>query len=159
MIAYKITNESMQTYKGFQWVLGQWVETSGEGELCGDGWLHTYSDPVVGAFFKPIHGGIPKNPRMFVCEVDGSHKDDHGLKQGWTRVRLVKEILMPTLTIEQRIAIGIRFALKVYKDKGFGKWAADWLSGKDRSGQAAGAAWAAAGAAGAAEAARSAVWV
>ena len=39
---YKLTDQKMQTHGGYQWVLGEWHEKSGEGELCGPGWLIRY---------------------------------------------------------------------------------------------------------------------
>ena len=135
-IRYKLTNEHMQTHAGCQWTLNEWKETTGEGELCSAGWLHVYSDPLVAAFMNPIHAMFT-NPRLFKAEVDGKSKDDKGLKEGWTRVRLVKELDMPKPTHEQRIKFGILCAMQVCKDKKWRQWAEDWLSGKDRSSESA----------------------
>ena len=55
MKGYKLTNQEMQTHNGFQWELGEWQETSGEGGLCGPGWLHYYSDPLLAVLLNPIH--------------------------------------------------------------------------------------------------------
>jgi len=42
-IAYKLTNSKMRTFNGFQWELGKWYETTGEGKFYSSGWLHFYS--------------------------------------------------------------------------------------------------------------------
>ena len=47
-IAYKLIGSEMKTHKGFQWELGKWYETTGEGGLCSSGWLHFYNDSLVG---------------------------------------------------------------------------------------------------------------
>ena len=61
MKLYKLTDEKMQTYNGFQWVLGETHETNGEGNLCGPGWLHAYTDPLLAILLNPIHANI-SNP-------------------------------------------------------------------------------------------------
>ena len=38
----KLTDRNMRAYGGFQWEIGRKVTTSGEGTLCGPGWLHCY---------------------------------------------------------------------------------------------------------------------
>jgi hypothetical protein len=149
----------MKTYNGYQWELHEWKETDGEGDLCSPGWLHYYSDPLLAAFLNPIHAKFAA-PRLFQVEVAGKVKEDHGLKLGCTRMRLVKELEMPAVTTEQRIKFGILCALEVCKDPQFVAWAANWLDGTDRSKEAtaaaADAAWAAADAADAAAAAAAA---
>ena len=142
---YKLTDEKMQTYHGYQWELHEWKETSGKGELCGCGWLHYYSDPLLAAFLNPIHANFD-NPRLFEIEVAADAKilEDHGLKLGCTKMRLTKELVMPAVTTEQRIKFGILCALEVCKDAKFVQWANRWLDGTDRSEKAADAAAAAA---------------
>ena len=138
---YKITDAEMLTYQSFQWTLNVWVESSGKGELCNDGWLHFYDDPILAVMVKPIHLGIPVNPRMFRCECEGEFKEDSGLKFGCTRARLVEELLFPKVSTTQRVAFATLVTKEVCQDKAWNKWADDWLSGKDRSAWA--AAWAA----------------
>jgi hypothetical protein len=154
---YKLTDQNMRTHKGYQWELQQWKETNGEGELCSPGWLHYYSDPLLAAFLNPIHAKFAA-PRLFQVEVAGKVKEDHGLKLGCTRMRLVKELEMPAVTTEQRIKFGILCALEVCKDPQFVAWAANWLDGTDRSADAAAARAATWAAAAADAAARAATW-
>ena len=55
---YKLTDRKMQTHCGYQWQIGQWHETSGEGELCTEGWLHCYTSPLLAVLHNPIHADI-----------------------------------------------------------------------------------------------------
>ena len=103
---YKLTNQDMTTHAGCQWVVGELVETNGVGELCGPGWLHCYSDPLVALMHNPIHADIDK-PRLWRCEAEGSMKDDRGLKRGYTRLRLVEEMPTEAVTIRQRVLYAI----------------------------------------------------
>jgi hypothetical protein len=144
--AYKLTNEFMDTYNSTHWVLNKWKKTSGEGDLCGPGWLHYYSAPALAAFLNPIHANFAA-PRLFAVEVAGDIKSDRGLKFGCTRMRLVQELQFVKPTVEQCIKFGILCALEVCKDAAFIKWANSWLDGTDRSIESAAAAYDAANAA------------
>jgi len=126
---YKLTDKNMTTFGGTKWELNQWKETSGEGGLCRNGWLHCYSDPLLAIFFNSMHANIT-HPRLFEVEVDGKEKLDYGLKFGYSRMRLVKEIEVPKLTKEQAIKFGLLCALEVYKDYEFAEWAKKILNGE-----------------------------
>ena len=140
-ILYKFTDQNMQTHGGCQWVLGEKKTTSGEGELCGPGWLHCYADPLLAVLLNPIHADY-ENPRLFRAHVGGTSKPDHGLKSGYTKMTLIEEIPVPAISTAQRVRFAILCAMKVYRNPGFVQWGENWLSGKDRSAEAA-AAWAA----------------
>lgn len=140
MIKYKLTDKNMETFGGTRWALGEWKETSGEGGLCSPGWLHCYDSPEIAIFLNPIHASF-SNPRLFKCEVDGREKLDNGIRAGYTRMRLTKELNIPKITTETSIRFGILCALKVCKERQFVSWAKKWLSGEDRTRDAA---WAAA---------------
>jgi len=94
MTVYKLTDQKMHTRNGYQWALGEWRETSGDGELCGSGWLHAYEDPLLAVLLNPIHASIA-NPRLFEAEADSDGNDDRGIKCGFTRLRLTKELPLP----------------------------------------------------------------
>ena len=131
-IAYKLTDSKMRTYKGFQWEIGKWYETTGKGKFCSSNWLHFYSDPLVGLFMNPNHANI-ENPRLFRAEVEGKFLDDHGLKCGYTKARLVEELPVPQISPVQRVRFAIFCVKEVYKGKKWNEWANNWLSGKDRT--------------------------
>jgi hypothetical protein len=155
---YKLTDQKMQTHNGFQWVLGEWQEAKGDEsqDLCSDGWLHCYSSPLLAVLHNPIHANI-QNPRLFEIEVSGATKDDNGIKQGFRKMRLIKEMPKPEITTEQRVKYAILCAKDIYEDEDFNKWADNWLSGRSRSVGAAEAAARATEAA-ARAAAEAAVW-
>jgi hypothetical protein len=130
--AYKLTDSNMQTRNGYQWKIGELKEVSGTGDLCTGGWLHFYSGPLLAILLNPIHADL-KNPRLFRAEVSGKFKDDSGLKQGWSKAKLVKELKIPEITANAAAAFAILCSLKVYKEKSYVKWAKNWLLGKDRT--------------------------
>jgi len=142
---YKLTTQGLTTHCGYQWTLGEWRETSGEGELCGPGFLHAYSDPYLAVFMNPHHANI-KSPRFFRAEGRGKKLDDRGMKCGFTQMRIVEELPAIEPTLDQRVEFGIRCALAVCSDEKFVKWANKWLSGEDRTESSASAAYAAASA-------------
>jgi hypothetical protein len=136
MKAYKLTNQNLQTHKSYQWKLGEKRTTSGEGELCGPGWLHFYTDPRLAVILNPIHAGI-NNPRLFEVEVGGQCKEDRGVKVGYTEATLIKEIPLPEIPIEKKIEFAIRCSLVTAPTKQYVEWAKNWLNGTDRSESAA----------------------
>jgi hypothetical protein len=152
---YKFTDSNLTTQNNTQWVLGEWKETNGiQQELCNSSWLHAYEDIYVAAFMYLAHVNY-SNPRFFKAEGDGAFLSD-GTKCGVTKLRLVEEIPLPTITTKQSVKIAILCALEVYHEASFVTWANNWLSGKDRSENAA---WAVARAAArAADAARAAAY-
>ena len=133
---YKLTNQHLQTHGGYQWTVGEWRETDGSGALCGPGWLHAYEDPLLAVLLNPIHAHI-QNPRLWECEADGDGMDDHGIKCGVTRLRLVKELPLPSLTMTQRVSFGILCAMATHRGTAWALWAERWLSGEDRTASAA----------------------
>lgn len=165
MIVYKLTDQKMQTRGGYQWEIGVPRETNGSGNLCGPGWLHYYHDPLLAVLLNPTHANI-NNPILWEAEAEGLHRDDRGLKGGSTKLTLLHRIDLPQITTEQRIRFGILCAKEVYAEPVWNVWADRWLSGEDRSSEAAAAAEARAAraaemwlAARAAERAARAAWV
>ena len=113
MIKYKLTDQNMQTYNGFQWELGKWYQATGDinQPLCTNAWLHCYDSPLLAVLHNPIHADI-KNPRLFEVETTGESKNDDKLKCGYRMMQLVKELLLPDITSDQKIAYGILCAKK-----------------------------------------------
>jgi len=126
-------------------------EASGEGDLCGPGWIHVYLSPRLAVILNPIHANFAE-PVLWRVECDGSVKTDRGMKEGWSRVTTVEIVEAPVYSREQLIAYGIWCATEVCVDPQWCAWADGWISGRDRTRAAARAA-AAAAAAAAAEAA------
>ena len=143
---YKLTSENDRTYGGCQWGLGVTHITSGEGELCSSGWTHWYTHPLLAVLLNPMQGNFNLNTAHLWRSPKNqeAQKFDHGLKVGCMRGITVKRIKLPILTTIQKIAFGILCTLEVYKEKSYHQWAESWLSGKNRSMNAAKAARAAA---------------
>ena len=107
-------------------------ETSGEGELCGPGWVHAYTDPLLAVLLDPIHAGYINGTLLW--EARGIiRKDDHGLRVGCTKLTTVKQISLPKFSPEQCACFAILCTKAVYKGSGWNAWADDWLSGRDRT--------------------------
>ena len=141
IIKYKLTDQNIRTHKNYQWRLGRWERAKGKNNqgLCTDGWLHCYDSSLIAILHNPIHADYYK-PRLWEVECAGKTKNDKGIKCGYQKMRLIKEIPVPVITTTQIVAYGILCAMEVSKDKKFLHWAKNWLSGKDRSQRAAEAA-------------------
>ena len=129
---YKLTRQDNTTHNGCKWGEGVTHETSGEGDLCSSGWLHAYSHPLIAVFMNPRHADI-KSPKLWECLGDGEYLDYHGLKCGYTRLTTVREIPLPQVTTEQRVAFAILCAKEVCKDPEWSAWADNWLRGANRT--------------------------
>ncbi len=155
---YKLTDENGKTYGDTQWGPNVTHTASGEGELCGAGWLHAYEDPLVAVFMNPAHGRFT-NPRLWEAEgVVGKVSPDG--KVGCTTLTTLREIPVPEVTLQQRIRFGILCALAVRRRwrgrKKWERWAKAWLDGSDRSAASSAAASSAAASSAAASSAASA---
>ena len=139
---FKLTDQNCETYNHTKWGEGVTHKTKGYGEMCGPGWLHAYTSPELAVLLNPIHANF-SNPILWECE-GVVEKTDNGLKVGTTQLTTIKRIILPEVTTIQRVAFGILCSQTVYSNPQFNRWAKDWLTGKDRSAQAAQAAsWAA----------------
>ena len=123
---YKLTSEDMKTFAGTEWTVGEWKETSGEGEMCGPGWLHCYEDPRMAVIFNPIHAVFLK-PRLWEIEVAGKHTTD-GLKHATTKQRLVREIELPEIPVDTRVRLAIACVKEVCTDETWLQWAENYQS-------------------------------
>jgi len=132
----------MQTYHGYQWQLNKTRTASGEGKLCGPGWLHAYESPLLAVLHQPIHVHF-SDPRLFRGMASGKIYRDGGMKIGVQSLMLQEELPLPVITQEQRIRYAIRCAWAVSADAGWQQWAKQWIDGRDRSAVAASTAWAA----------------
>jgi hypothetical protein len=137
MKKYKLTNQNLQTHNGFQWEVGKVYTVDGAiNQLCNRHWFHYYHSPELAILLNPIHAGII-NPRLWEVSATGKHLDDCGIKGGCTKMKIIKEIEIPEVTMINRVAFGILCAKAVYKETEFNEWADKWLSSVDRSSYAA----------------------
>lgn len=132
-IIYKLTDQLLQTHHGFQWAIGETCTASGEGNLCGPGFLHGYTHPLLAVILNPVHAGI-REPRLFLGHGVIA-RTDRGLKVGCTKMTLDKEIPIPAITPDQRIRFAILCAKEVCKGEKWNKWADNWLSGENGGGE------------------------
>ena len=146
MKLYKLTDADAKTRGGTEWGPGVSHSGTGEGKLCGPGWIHAYADPLLAVLFNPIHARFPR-PRLWEAEGEVSKTD--GLKVGCRTVTTSREIPLPEITTAQKVAFAILAVKEVCDDPAWNAWADRWLSGEDRSESAAGSA---------AESAESAAW-
>jgi hypothetical protein len=142
---YKLTDRDGQTWGGTQWGPGVSHSGTGEGELCGPGWIHAYEHPLVAVLMNPIHANF-QNPRLWEAEGEVGLRDGQ-IKCGCKTLTTVREIPLPSITTEMRVRFAILCAKEVCTCLSWNAWADRWLSGEDRSeaaaGDAADAAWAA----------------
>ena len=132
MKAYKLTDENNQSKNNTKWGKNVSVTATGDGKtLCSDGFIHFYTSPLIAVLMNPFHAGF-KSPRLWECETSGEHIHEP-LKSGCKTLTTIKEIPLPKITREQRIAFAILCAKKVSKDEAWNLWADKWLSGEDRS--------------------------
>lgn len=132
---YKLTTQDNKTRKGHYnettWGEGVSHFGTGEGNLCGPGWIHAYTSPLLAVLMNPVHANIG-NPKLWEAEGEVV-LSDRGLKVGCRTLTTVREIPLPEVTITQRIAFAILCTKEVCKDAAWNAWANKWLSGEDRS--------------------------
>ena len=143
MIKYKLTDPEGYTRRGkvgeTKWEPGKTLMATGEGNaLCTDGVIHFYDDPVLALMVNPVHADIA-NPQVWGIDVDEIVARD-GLKGGCKEARAIRIVATPRITEIQRQAFGILCALEVCSKPAWAQWANNWLSGKDRTTEAAAAA-------------------
>jgi len=103
----KITDQDIRT-RDTQWEVGQWVETDGiRDRLCNDSWLHCFTSLLLAGYLRR-YCGYPGNARYWLCEVNGKCLIDGTFKEGWTRMRLVREVKRPYIDDRMARAFGIQ---------------------------------------------------
>ena len=133
MRLWKLTDAKDQTRGGCQWGENVTVLTSGFGPLCGSGFTHWYTDPLLAVFLNQIHGRFDLDT-AHLWEGEGEvAKTDGGLKVGCTKATTIRRVELPHVTREQTINFGILVALEVYRETTFVTWAQAWLRGSDRT--------------------------
>ena len=135
---YKLTDSCGKTRGGTQWGPGVSHSGTGEGGLCGPGWIHAYEHPLVAVLMNPIHADF-NNPRLWEAEGEVGLRDGQ-LKCGCKTLTTVREIPLPAVTTEMFVRLAILCAKEVCACRAWNAWADRWLSGEDRSEAAARAA-------------------
>jgi len=130
MKLYKLTRQDGTAYGGTQWSEGVTIKTSGRGRLCGPGYTHWYTHPLLAVLLNPIHAYYT-DPVLW--EGEGEAVKSDGLQVGCKKATTIRRIPLPKVTTEQRVKFAILCALQVYREPGYVAWAESWLSGADRS--------------------------
>ena len=146
MKLYKLTDQNWKTRAGHtnetDWGPGIEHEAVGDPdqELCSDGYIHAYEDPLLGLLMNPVHADICS---PVVWESEGAVDKSDGLKVGCRRLKTIYIVDSPhsAITAEHRVRFAILCAKAICTDPGWSEWADAWLGGSERS---ADAAWAAA---------------
>ncbi len=136
MKCYKLLDRNMESRNGGRWTIGEWKEADELGFFCGPGGFHGYVHPLLAVLHNQLHANI-RDPRLFEAEAAGRTIYDGQMQLKAQRMRIVREIPIPTVSLEQRIAYGIYCAKAVYSDPQWNSWADAWMSGADRSQSAA----------------------
>ena len=128
---YKLTDSCGKTHNGTQWWPGVSHSGTGDGGLCGPGWIHAYEHPLIAVLLNPIHA-IFQNPRLWEAEGEVGLRDGQ-IKCGCKTLTTVREIPLPAVTTEMRVRFAILCAKEVCADFSWNAWADRWLSGEDRT--------------------------
>ncbi len=140
---YKLTNKHDRSkHGGCQWAEGAEYFADGKGDLCTKHWIHGYTDKYLAVICNPIHANYDETT-MHMWECEGDIGKDDGIKLGCTRVKTIRQIEVPKITINQGICFAILAGKAVSRDDAWNKWADKWLDGTDRTRAAAYAAAAA----------------
>jgi hypothetical protein len=167
MSAYvKITDADARTRCTTLWEPGVRVECARPElplEPCSAGAIHCYAGDTMeealalAAMMDPGHGEYGVGARVFAFTPEGEVRDG-GDKAICRAGSIGEELALPTPTTEERVEFGIRATLLIPQSAGYVAWAEAWLSGGDRSAEAAAQAARAAWAAWARAAAQAAAW-
>ena len=132
MKCFKLTDSKGKTRNNTQW--GENVSHTATGtdpNLCSDGWIHFYMDPQIAVVMNHRHANF-KSPILWEAEAEGEVIHE-SLKSGSKKLTTIKQIPLPEISLNQRIAFGIYCAKEVCKDEQWNGWADKWLSGEDRT--------------------------
>ena len=133
-IRYKLSSQNRTTYDDLHLPPdGEWFSAKNlvdVPEPCSSTVLHHYAHPLLAVLFNPIHGNYPY-ARLFKVEIDEEVGTD-GLKGWCRRQRIIRELPLPVITTEQRVAFAIYVAEPYFSAAGL-KWATNWMNGTDRT--------------------------
>jgi len=133
MKLYKITDENDKTYGECHWGKNITHSTDGEGTMCGPGYTHWYTDPLLAVLLNPIHANFDLDT-AHLWEGEGEVvRVDYGMKVGCTVATTIRRIKLPKVTTTHRVTFGILVAREVSNSKSWDVWADEWLSHRDSS--------------------------
>ena len=130
---YKLTDEQGRTRAGedneLTWAVGVAHRTAGMGtRMCTADVIHAYEHPLIAVLMNTVHARFnPATMRLFVAEGNIVAREGQ-LKCGVHALKIVEEIHVPVLTIEQRVKFAILCAKTVCKNATWNAWADKWLN-------------------------------
>ena len=131
-IYYKITDIEGKTHGDTVWAEGIEHKAIGTGiQFCSPDLIHFYTHPLLAMMHNPGHRDY-QPPRLWEIIASLPVYHEGQLKSGAKLVRVIKEISLPNVSVEQRIRYGILCAKKVYSDENWVTWAENWLTNKNR---------------------------
>jgi len=141
---YKLTDKHGRTRAGeineTQW--GSGVTHSAQGApdqpLCTDGWIHAYEHPLIAVIMNPIHASLRK-PRLWAAAGEIGAREGQ-IKCGCRTLTTIREIPVPKISMEQKLRFAIGIGMLSWNNFAYHQWARNWLSGADRTTEAAEAA-------------------
>jgi hypothetical protein len=136
MVLYKLTDAHMRTCakRELIWKVGESQSALGKGTTIGtDAMIRVYEHPLIAVLMNPIHEDFdPATMRLFVAEGEIIIRQSQ-LQCGVRTLKLIEEIPVPILTLEQLVKFALLSHKEVCDDPDWNTWADDWLSGRDRS--------------------------
>jgi|GEM_PF-3453889 hypothetical protein len=134
MTRYLLTNAENHTWRGSHVCPGQSILASNTEENVLTRNAEELGDsPLVAIMLNPWHAQID-HQKMLELEIGRNDLDEIGSS---TNV-VVRETTVPSVTTDQKIVFALMTIQEVYGNPVFKCWADDWISGSDRSAEAAG---------------------
>ena len=131
-IMYKLVDQNWMSHGGMKWKIGQTNKAQEPGKkMCSNQVLHCYASPLQAVFLNPIHASI-QTPILLEIECSKIINAD-GLKSACKEQTPLRELSLPILTQNQRVAVAIKLAMCGYQSPTWLKWAKDWLAGVKRT--------------------------
>ena len=131
-IMYKLVDQNWMSHGGMKWKIGQTNKAQEPGKkMCSNQVLHCYASPLQAVFLNPIHASI-QTPILLEIECSKIINAD-GLKYACKEQTPLRELSLPILTPNQRVAVAIKLAMCGYQSPTWLKWAKDWLAGVNRT--------------------------
>lgn len=142
MADYKFSNSLWITGnvedKQLQWGCGVSHRVAFKGELCRNGCIHFYEDEILAVLMDVVDAEYMREPGHILWRGRASgQRITNGLKSGCERFTTIEPIEVPVVSAEQRIGFAILCSLELPQSQNHVEWAADWLSGADRTQQSA----------------------
>lgn len=130
MSYYMLTDQTGLDRYGVSWNTGKSLTVSGVGDKGSTNWLWYYNDPFLALILNQARTCV-NNPRLWQCTIGGTTVDDRGIGGVCTQMTIIKEITVPTITLQQRALFGLNCVKQAYTESSWTTWANKWISGQD----------------------------